>query len=225
MKQRRNLALLLLLVGIAMANCTSGTKSTINQVDSLTTIKSDTSRSTASVDTQVTKTPVATPHQDWLLVPGIAVGKMRVNENAAQAFKVLGVADGGDAAMGKSVAIWYNNHDSTANSVAIYTVRDTGDAPISLIKQIRVTSPIFKTENGVHPGSTLAEIKEAFDVSQTETYKDEGQMYTVYSSNKGIAFEMNSSEKCVAVVVFQSGKPLPGTYLKFRTTNKFLKTS
>jgi hypothetical protein len=225
MKQRRNLALLMLLISIAMANCTSDTKSTINQADSLTTIKSDTSQSTAPVDTQASKTPVSTPQKDWLLVPGVAVGKMQVNENAAQAFKVLGVADGGDAAMGKSVAIWYNNHDSTANSVAIYTVRDTGDAPIALIKQVRVTSPIFKTKEGIHPGSTLAEIKSAFKVSPTETYKDEGQTYKIYSSNKGIAFEMDSKDKCVAVVVFESGKPLPGTYLKFRTTNKFIKAS
>ena len=161
---------------------------------------------------------------DWLLEPGISAGKTAINEKADPVYARLGKADGGDAAMGKAIAIWYNNHDSTAHSIAIYTVRDTGDMPPARIKQIRVTSPAFKTKEGIHPGSTLDEIKKVYQVNRSEAYKSEGENYTVYSSKKGIAFEINAAGECVSVIIFEAGKPSATTYLKFRTTDRVNKT-
>ena len=160
---------------------------------------------------------------DWLLQPGIAAGKTTINETADQVYARLGKADGGDAAMGKAISIWYNNHDSTAHSIAIYTVRDTGDMPPARIKQIQVTSPSFKTEEGIHPGSTLTEIKKVFPVTRSEAYKSDGENYTVYSSKQGIAFEINAAGVCTSVIIFESGKQSATTYLKFRTTDRFNK--
>lgn len=165
----------------------------------------------------------ATGEGDWLLEPGAAAGKTAINEKAEQVYARLGKADGGDAAMGKAIAIWYNNHDSTAHSIAIYTVRDTGSMPPARIKQIRVTSPMFKTKEGIHPGSTLSEIKKVYQVIRSEAYKSEGENYTVYSSKLGIAFEINAAGECVAVIIFEAGKPSATTYLKFRTTDRFNK--
>lgn len=161
---------------------------------------------------------------DWLLQPGIGAGKTAINEIADQVYARLGKADGGDAAMGKAIAIWYNNHDSTAHSIAIYTVRDTGSMPPARIKQIRVTSPTFKTKEGIHTGSTLTEIKKVFPVTRSEAYKSEGENYSVYSSKQGIAFEINAAGECVSVLIFEAGKPSSTTYLKFRTTDRFSKT-
>jgi len=183
-----------------------------------------------SLDSQnKTTTPVtntidsASREGDWLLEPGIAAGKTTINEKADQVYARLGKADGGDAAMGKAIAIWYNNHDSTAHSIAIYTVRDTGSMPPARIKQIRVTSPAFKTKEGIHPGSTLSEIKKVYQVSRSDTYKSEGENYSVYSSKKGIAFEINAAGECSSVIIFEAGKPTATTYLKFRTTDRFSK--
>lgn len=159
---------------------------------------------------------------DWLLQPGIAAGKTAINAKAEEIYARLGKADGGDAAMGKSIAIWYNNHDSTAHSIAIYTIRDTGSAPSAIIKQIRVTSPTFKTKEGIHPESTLSEIRKVYQVTRSEAYKSEGESYTVYSSKAGIAFEINAAGECTSVIIFEAGKPSATTYLKFRTTDKFI---
>ena len=158
----------------------------------------------------------------WLLVPGQSAGLTRLNENAETVYKKLGDPDGGDAAMQKAVAIWYTNHDSTNHSVAIYTAREPGVDPVARIRQIRITSPSFKTAEGVGPGSSLAQIQAAFNVKETEQYKDEGIAYKVYDSPKGIAFETGPGGGCVAVVIHEAGVTGQGTYLKFRTTNKFI---
>jgi hypothetical protein len=48
-----------------------------------------------------------------LIVPGISVGQTAINEGSEVVHKKLGKPDAGDAAMGKSVSIWYANHDTT----------------------------------------------------------------------------------------------------------------
>jgi hypothetical protein len=223
MKPFLKLGPLLGLFYLIMLSCNSGHKQAAKIVDTLLAVRSDTSMQGVKVVHDSVSKASNLPKKDWTLIPGEAAGKTRLNENAEQAVKTLGKADGGDAAMQKAVMIWYNGHDTTANSIAVYTARDTGDAPAARIKQIRVTSGSFKTLEGIHTGSTLEDIKQKFEVTRTETYKDEGETYQVYSSNKGIAFELDSNGVCVAIIIFEAGKPLPGTYLKFRTTNKFFK--
>ncbi|EOR93356.1 hypothetical protein ADIARSV_3435 [Arcticibacter svalbardensis MN12-7] len=160
--------------------------------------------------------------QDWLLIPGKSAGKTTLNEDAEEVYKRLGKPDGGDAAMGKSIALWYSNHDSTLHSVSIYTVRDMGNDPKALVAQIRITSPLFKTKEGIHTTSTLDTIMKEFQVQKTEGYKDAGKDYTVYDSKSGISFEMDGKETCVAIIIHKAGQIGNGTYLKFRTTNKFI---
>ena len=160
--------------------------------------------------------------KDWLLVPGVSAGRTRINQNAEEVFKTFGKPDGGDAAMGKSVAIWFANHDSTSFATSIYTVRDMGENPIARVKQIRVTSHRFKTKEGIGPSSFLSKIKSVYDLKKVEDYEDSGLKYTVYNNDKGIAFEISSDEKCVAVIIFSKEKDMPGTYLPLRVTNRHI---
>jgi len=225
MKHTSTLFIVLPLLCLLLANCTSENKNIDSSKDSSGKLVEDTVSANKAETIASDTNSIVKNLKDWLLVPGTSAGKTKLNENSAEVFKLLGRADGGDAAMGKSVAIWYTDHDSTANSIAIYAVRDTGDDPIALLKQIRVTSSQFKTTEGVATGSNLANIKNYFTLTKTEDYKDDGKSYTVYSNNKGIAFEMSSNDKCVAIIIFEAGKTVPGTYLKFRTTNKFITRS
>ena len=66
---------------------------------------------------------------DWLLIPGVSAGQTRLNENADSVYQRLGKPDGGDAAMMKAIAVWYAHHDTTDNSIAIYTSKNT-DTPV-----------------------------------------------------------------------------------------------
>ena len=189
--------------------------------------KSQNTTAEISSDTTASKTADSTDVEDidtaWLIIPGKSIGKTKINEDAELVYKNLGKPDGGDAAMGKSVAIWYANHDSTGHSTAIYTTRNMGNSEAALIRQIRVTSPVFKTSEGLGAASDLSEIEKIFNLKEVEKYPDSGKQYQVYDAREGIAFEIGPNKKCVAVIVHEAGKTIPGTYLKFRTTNKFIK--
>jgi hypothetical protein len=162
---------------------------------------------------------------DWLLVAGKSAGKTEINQNADIVFKNLGKPDGGDAAMGQAVAIWYADHDSTAYATSIYTSRDMGNNPSALVKQIRITSPSFKTKENLGVNSHLADIRKVYKLERAEKFRDASQEYTVWDNKDGIAFEIGKNGRCVAVIIHEAGKTIPGTYLKFRTTNRFTGTA
>lgn len=155
---------------------------------------------------------------DGLLQPGRAAGKISIGQNAEDVYKAMGKPDGGDAAMGKAVAYWHQKGEAADHATSIYTARDTGENPIARVRQIRVSSTAFKTENGMGVGSTLAEIQKAYHVTKSETYKVGGQSYTVYSDPSGISFEVDTKGNCVAVIIYTKGAQ-PGSYLSLRPTN------
>lgn len=198
--------------------CKSGTKKQENQ-----TPKAEINSNTATKRTNDSDS-IKNVDTTWLIIPGKSIGKTVLNEDAEMVFKNLGKPDGGDAAMGKAVAIWYANHDSTNHSTSIYTTRDMGNNPVALILQIRVTSPVFKTKEGLGAASDLSDIEKTFDLKMAEKFSDSGKQYQVFDAKEGIAFEIGPNKKCVAVIVHEAGKSISGTYLKFRTTNKFIKT-
>lgn len=142
---------------------------------------------------------------DKLITPGKSIGQTAIDENTANVFKRLGRPDGGDAAMGKSVSIWYANHDTTGYQTMIYSSRQMGtENEDSKVKQIRVTSPWFKTADSIHAGSTLQQIKQHYQVKKA-TYCNKGnQQYIIYGTPQGIAFEIDPQEKCVAIIVYNT---------------------
>ena len=122
--------------------------------------------------------------------------------------------------MMKSVATWYANHDTNAHSVSIYTSMGTDSGAIAAIKQVRITSPSFKTKNGIHVTSTLSSINQSFKLlNLVESYSYAGRFYKVYDSAEGIAFEIGPGGVCVAIIIHEPGKNKYGTYLKFRPSN------
>jgi hypothetical protein len=203
------------IAGVALC-CKSKTEKEENH-SAATEIKSDT---TSNIETDTARNDNF--DKAWLIIPSKSIGKTEINQNADLVFKNLGKPDGGDAAMGKSVAIWYANHDSTGHSTSIYTTRDMGNNPTALIRQIRVTSPVFKTKENLGAASDLSEIEKTFDLKVVESFMDSGKQYKIYDAKEGIAFEIGPNKKCVAVIVHEAGKTIPGMYLKFRTTNRFI---
>lgn len=188
-----------------------------SSADSSATVHSE------ATDTTVAGTDAGKPSENWLLVPGVSAGQTNINENAEDVMKRLGKPDGGDAAMGKAVSIWYTHHDSTAHSIAIYSSRNMGNDETPRVKQIRVTSPSFSTEEDIHTGSSLSDIEKKFTVKKAEAYKDAGVDYAVYDSEKGIAFEIGPDSKSTAIIIHEPGITGSGSYQKFRTTDRFVK--
>lgn len=169
----------------------------------------------------------STDSQDstWLLIPGKSAGQTKLQESAEVLRTRFGTPDAGDAAMGKAVSTWYSKHDSTGHSLTIYTTQKMGQDASAHIAQIRITSPQFHTQEGIHTGSTLSEIKKQYTVTQTEEFEDADIHYIVYNSSKGISFEADPNGKCIAIIIHEPGDKRPGTYLSVRTTNKYIRQS
>jgi len=155
-------------------------------------------------------------NQEQLLLPGISAGKVKLGQDAKEVYAKLGKADAGDASMQKSVSIWYKNHDQESYSTSIYTVRDTGDNPAAKIQQVRVTSPEFKTVEGIGVSSTLELIKQKYSVRKLTDITDRGRVLVIYDSMAGIAFETDIKGVCKAVIIHRANESLKTTSLPLR---------
>ena len=185
----------------------------------------DTNTHTAARQYGSAQTAIAKPDATataWLLVPGASAGAVRLGEHSSALYQQLGEADAGDAAMQKAVSIWYSHHDSTAHSVGVYTSLDAGNDTAALVRQIRVNSPSFHTREGIGPAASLRDIRRFYSLDKTDSYRDHGHSYTVYTSPAGISFEVNDAGRCVAVIIHKAGLKDIGTYLEFRTTNAYI---
>lgn len=157
----------------------------------------------ATTDTGTSKTVSA----DRLINPGRAIGRILLNEDVENVSQLLGRPDSSDAAMGSSLMVWYAKHNSSGYKTSVFSHRNMGgkDENISRIQKILITSPEFKTADGVGVGATRDEIKKAYDLKPTSDYKNKDGKVQVYTDmDKGISFEIDASNKCVGVVVHKA---------------------
>lgn len=150
-----------------------------------------------------------------LLIPGVSAGKVAIGQDAEEVYTLLGKADAGDAAMQKSVAIWYKDHDAKSFATSIYTVRDTGDNPAARIQQIRVSSPSFSTQDLIGVSSKLEAIQKKYEVTKLTDVNTDGSMLEIYDSLKGIAFEIKDGI-CKAIIIHKANENLKTTSLPLR---------
>ena len=154
-----------------------------------------------------------------LIVPGKSIGQTKLKEDDKLVFERLGRPDNGDAAMGKSLATWYAALNPSGYQTQVFFSRYMGgmDDITSRVKQIRVTSPYFKTVEGIGAGSTLKQIHTFFKARKTAAFTENKQRYFIYDTHKGIAFESNASGKCTGVIVYLLGGRGGFTYLPFHS--------
>ncbi len=154
---------------------------------------------------------------DWLLVPGESAGHTHIGSDLAVLQKELGRADAGDAAMQKSVSVWYTDHDTTNNSLTVYATRDAGNSEAAVIRQIRVTSPRYETVRGIRVGTPESNIRASYKVKDVEQFRGkDGTQSKVLECAEGIAFEIGADGICDAIVIHAEGTDRYGSYLKLR---------
>jgi hypothetical protein len=158
-----------------------------------------------------------------LIVPGKSIGQTSLQEDAKLVLQKLGKPDDGDSAMGKSLFTWYANHYPFGYETQVFCSHPMGgNESVSRVKQIRVTSPYFKTANGIGAGATLKQINASFKLTKTATFKEDKHWFAVYNSDKGIAFETNAAGKCVGVIVYPAGNLGDFNYLPFHNNLKIV---
>lgn len=159
------------------------------------------------------------PDPAYLIVPGESIGQVSLGMSATELNSILGKADSGDAAMGKSLQFWINKGGNGPREyVAVYTVNDfdgSGDPP--RVQQVQVTSPRFQTVNGVGTGDALSEIRKQFDNLKPLAYypnQRSQQVYIYDDQLQSIAFEVTVADSlCTAITIHQKGEDVTGTYL------------
>ncbi|MCX2493127.1 hypothetical protein OQX63_06560 [Pedobacter sp. PF22-3] len=198
----KNVKFALLGLSIGLAACQSANKNDEHKTDSVSNLKT---------------TKIQDVDGRFLIVAGKSIGEISLGENMEQVVEKLGRPDAGDAAMGKAWGIWYGG-DSTAkqrDEIAIYSsYRDTS-MRVKDVKQIRITSNEFKTQDGLTTGATLEDIKLKFpDIKKLSSYLNEkNDTVAVYDAKKeGIGFEFLKG-KSTSLSVHQVNTAVNNTYL------------
>ncbi|WP_154402490.1 hypothetical protein [Mucilaginibacter endophyticus] len=148
-----------------------------------------------------------TSQSNWLITPGKSIGHIVLNDDAQNVINQLGKPDSSDAAMGSSLLVWFAGHNPAGNRTAVSTHHNMGgkDESVSHVQKILVTSPKFKTGDGVGVGSSKQEIQKTYTLKSTSTYNKAGEKVQVYTDlAKGISFEIDSNGKCIGVVVHKA---------------------
>lgn len=148
--------------------------------------------------------PLSAAPSSFLIVPGHSIGQTKLGLDGDKALTTLPTAS--DASMGGNLdAVWKSKDGQT---LSIHTHRNDMDDPPKpgyTVTEIRVTSPKFRTADGLAPGSTLAAIQHRYPKGTLSTVS--GSFYTVGAA--GIAFEFasapNPGTKSIAISITAPG--------------------
>ena len=147
-------------------------------------------------------TPLKTIAHAKMIVPGKRIGDIYINENADSVVAKLGKPDSSDAAMGASFMAWFDKSGKTVHKTSIYAHRNMGaqDEKVNYIKEIRETSPSFKTADYGGAGS---EIKDVIKLYKLKKHPATGnkKLWLYDNYHEGIGFEVDSTGKCLAVYI------------------------
>jgi hypothetical protein len=180
-----------------------------NKKETTTTI------STTKLDT----TTVKTSNPKLLIVPGMSIGSISLEQKSEQLEDILGKPDLSDSAMGKAWLTWFTKvGDSiTGHEINVYVAHQDGELKQQVVRQIRVTSADFKTKSGICASQTLDEIQKQFpNVKASGKYDMEsGQPVAVFDDvDSGIAFEFEDSI-CTGVIIHHKGHNVYKEYSYF----------
>lgn len=153
-----------------------------------------------------TATVEAVPGPEQLITPGTGIGHLVIDQPVDTAIAKLGQPDSSDAAMGSALMVWYSK-DANRYRTAIFARRNMGNDEVSRIKRIMVSSPWFKTSDGIGAGSSMAAIEKIYRMKKVEDPSAAGKGLWVFDdASRGIAFDIDSISKiCKAVSVHASG--------------------
>ncbi|MCZ4244312.1 hypothetical protein [Pedobacter punctiformis] len=198
-------------LSLGLAACQSSTNSN-HKADSIASIESG---------------PGKIVDERFLIVPGISIGKISIGEDMQEVFKKTGNADDGDAAMGKAWGIWYGkvSKGDRKDELAIYSAYRDSNMVVKEVKQIRITSGLYKTQDGFGTGRTLNDTKMKFpamEILSAYLNPDKDTIFIYDSKPDGIGFEF-VNKKSVALTVHPKQKSLNETYLTLHPEWKAVK--
>ena len=148
------------------------------------------------------------------IVAGTRIGRTAIGEKLVSVLKRFGPESVSDASMGgRSVYTWYGKpivrgNDTIRYQTDIYfhTPRFGEANAKAVVAKIRVTSPAFRTANGIGVGSGLEAIRRQFPgiglLASGPDPANGGNLDTYVDDKKGIGFEIKAGI-CISVTVYE----------------------
>jgi hypothetical protein len=175
----------------------------------------------AETDDIVAVDSVGTPsvNSRLLIVPGKSIGNISLGQNAGNLEAVLGKPDLSDAAMGKAWLTWFSKVSDTVtgNELNIYTEYKDDEMREKVVRQIRVTSNEFQTNDNLRTGMSLDDISKIYPEIKLVGKYDTNTNYpvSVYDvRDHGVAFETENNI-CTGIIVHTKGENVSDTYITF----------
>lgn len=168
--------------------------------------------------------PQSGPKVNLVIVPGNSIGNVSLGQNS-QELDFLGQADLSDAAMGKAWLTWYSANSKRVNGKSelnIYTTYKDNEMKEKVVRQIRITSPDFKTADGIRAGMAFSEIQKLMpNLDYIGSFRNPGtgnpvELYD--ATPTGIAFEIEntgSEKNCIAIIIHPKDRNVTEEYQYF----------
>lgn len=154
----------------------------------------------------------ATP-EAYLVVPGHRIGHTLLGRDGARTLAALPKPTRSDAGASQRYYVWTSpSAHGKPHTLFVHAVtngaRNVKPVDGVTIDTVRVTSPAFATQSGLHVGSTLSQIRHQFP--HLRSVKLFSNPHTLYDDKaRGIAFEFpahpNASSRAIAVTVHTPG--------------------
>lgn len=154
----------------------------------------------------------------FLITPGISVGNIKLEENMDSVLQILGKPDSVEQKGGKSIVIWFTNHDTASGSISIYEIPQkskTNGRTINLVKKIAIADTAYRTQDGIGSGDSLINIARIFIVRPYDTFRNHHLLYTTYGTMHGITFVINPKGICQSVIVHSAKDSETNAYKPF----------
>jgi hypothetical protein len=154
--------------------------------------------------------PLSAQAEPNLIIAGESIGQIHLGRYGKVYLAKLPNPDADDSGMGQYRSVWLSRKQGgRTDTLYIYSVANgpRGIEPLNgvTIKLIRVTSPWYRTPDGLSTGSLLSQILRRFPRARPR-----GESQSLYDDTKqGIAFEFarraTSDSRCIAIIVHPPG--------------------
>jgi len=144
---------------------------------------------------------------NFTISAGESVGSIELADTKEIIEAKLGSPSMEDAAMRRLEESWkLPSPHGNGIWLSVLFIRDVSGLRY-LTEELRVSSPRFRTADGISTQSSLGEIEQHYGkLPRTSFETGNGSIILLDARERGIAFEMDSNGKCVAILVHRPGK-------------------
>ncbi len=157
-------------------------------------------------------TPMIGAPDAYLITPGVGIGPIQIGMHIEQIVGILGTPKS-TSGQGRTIVYrWYEPSAARKEGLSVRTAKDGVAVTVSAQNDAR-----YHTANGMHPGSTEADVNAAFGVPSRVEKDAATGTETLWYHSEGIAFAINRNRsfrfynQIFSIDVFRSGSSVtPG---------------